>query len=298
MEDATLGNGLAVLVDDAVYTEAPRWHDGALWFSDIGAGLVRRILPDGTSEIMVRDVPNPSGLGWTQTGDLLVTGLHNATIYRIGKDGSAKVFCGPEAHGTFGTNDMATAGSRSYVTCSGRVYQEGDDFAALAQPTGKILLIEHDTGACRIVADGMRMPNGIAISADGKTLVVNELFAMSVLKFAIARDGSLSEKQIFATYDTIIDGLCLDAEGGVWVGGTGTQRFQRFDADGNRAGHVAVPEWGAIAPMLGGPDGRTLFMAVSQMDSPDAIFEGRAKARIVSTRVPFTAAAEAVFPNP
>src|SRR5579864_7254338 len=127
---------LELLVDDAVFGESPRWHDGALWFSDIGGNKVWRIAPDGTRTLVVSTVQGPSGLGWTQDGDLLVTSIHDHTIYRMGPDGTARAFCGPDRHGTFGTNDMITAGSRSYVSCAGRVYRMGDTIEEIAAPVG------------------------------------------------------------------------------------------------------------------------------------------------------------------
>jgi sugar lactone lactonase YvrE len=286
---------LEIVVDNAIYTESPRWHNGAFWFSDIGAGQVCRVSSAGEKEVVLSDIPTPSGLGWTQSGDLLIASIHTSTIFRVGADNVPKILFGPEQHGTFGTNDMATAGSRSYVTCAGRVYQDGDSFETLAQPVGKILLLDHEAGTCQTVASGLKMPNGVAISPDGRTLIVAELFAQRILKFDIQADGSLSESRVFAQLDTMVDGLCLDAEGGVWAGATATNKFQRIDPQGKFAEVVDVPGWGCIACMLGGADGRDLYMAVSQMETPDAIFNGQAKGRILKARVAIPAAPEATF---
>jgi sugar lactone lactonase YvrE len=283
-----------ILVDGAVYTESPRWHDGAFWYSDIGANEVCRVGPDGRREVVVSSIPHPSGLGWTRSGELLVAALLESTIYRVGRDGIAHPFCTKEQHGLAGTNDMATVGARSYVTSSNYHYEKGADLDFLTRPVGAILMIDHDTGAHRVVASGYRMPNGVAVSADGRSLVVSELWAKRILSFDILEDGALgAEPKVLAQNDFITDGLCLDAEGGVWLGAAGEQRCQRIDAQGRLAETVETPGWSCIAPMLGGPDGRTLFMAVSQMDSPDDIFEGRAKSRILTARVAIPAAAAA-----
>jgi sugar lactone lactonase YvrE len=283
-----------VLVDDAVYTEAPRWHDGALWFSDIGAGTVRRVWPDGRQETVLSGMTTPSGLGWTPGGDLLVVSIEESAVYKVGPDRIPRLFCPRERHGVAGANDMATAGTRSYVTCSGFVYEKGLAMEAIARPVGKILLLDNETGAVRLVADGMRMPNGVAISPDGRRLVVAEVFAERAVIFDIGDDGALSGQRALADLDGLVDGLALDAEGGVWVGNA--SKFQRIDAGGRLAEAVEVPGWSCIAPMLGGPDGRTLFMAASRMDDPDAIFDGRAKGRILATRVRVPAAAEPAQP--
>ena len=84
--------------------------------------------------------------------------LLDSTVYRVGPDGVPRPFCGPEQHGNFNTNDMATIGSRSYVTCIARPYEAGMSQEALGEPTGTIILIDHDTGACRTIASGYRWP--------------------------------------------------------------------------------------------------------------------------------------------
>ena len=218
-------HALELLVDDAVFGESPRWHDGAFWFSDIGDGKVWRIAPDGTRTLVLSSVPAPSGLGWTRDGDLLVTSLKDHTIYRMGADGVARPFCGPGQHGTVGTNDMATAGSRSYVSCAGRVYQMGDSIEEIAAPVGKVLMIEHDSGAVRTVANGYRMPNGIAFSPDGSRLVFAEVFASRLVQFDIAADGSLTNERVFAELDGSADGIWMDAEGMVWAATTNMAGF-------------------------------------------------------------------------
>jgi sugar lactone lactonase YvrE len=287
--------GVEVLVGDAIYTESPRWHEGALWFSDMGAGAVKRVTLDGGCETMLKDIETPSGLGWTRSGELIVVSIHDAAIYRIGKDGTRHVMAGPEQHGTRATNDMATADGRSYVTCSGRDYEKGDDYAALSAPVGKILLLDHDSGAVTVVAEGLVAPNGVGISSDGKTLIVAEVFNHRLLRFDIRRDGTLSAPKVAVDLGHMVDGLCLDADNGAWVGTT-DGRFKRVDlATGQETQSVDAPGWKCIAPMLGGPDGRTLFLAVNRFNDADDIFSGRARGGIFKARATIPAAAEAVF---
>lgn len=283
---------VTVLLDDGQFCESPRWRDHSLWFSDIGAGKVRRIWPDGRQETVLSGMFTPSGLGWTESGDLLIACLHEGTVYRVGPDGVPRAFSGPEQHGNFNTNDMATVGSRSYVTCIARPYEEGMSHEELGAPTGTIILIDHETGLGRTVASGYRMPNGIAITPDGKQLIVAELYASRILQFDIAPDGSLSNEKVFANLESSPDGICLDAEGAVWAGAG--KEFVRVDGSGRKLDSIPVPDWGCIACMLGGEDGRTLYMVVNKIDTPDDIFAGRAKSQLLSARVDVPAAAQPV----
>jgi sugar lactone lactonase YvrE len=82
-----MNHDLEILFDDAIFTESPRWHDDSLWFSDIGAGQVRRLWLDGRKETVVEGMAMPSGLGWMPGGDLLVASIGDSTVYRVGVEG-------------------------------------------------------------------------------------------------------------------------------------------------------------------------------------------------------------------
>lgn len=279
---------LEVLVDDAVYPEAPRWRDGALWYSDIGAGQICRVAAPGRKEVLAQGLDTPSGLGWTRAGELIFASILASAVYRLGADNRPQLLCGPERHGVEGTNDLATAGSRSYVTCAGRRHQAGDDLAALSQPVGKILMIDHESCEGRIVASGLRGPNGVAVTPDGSALIVAETFARRLLRFDIDPAGFLSNRQVFAELDVMVDGLALDAAGAAWVGAG--RDFRLVDAQGRILDRVEAPGWTCVACMLGGPDGRSLFMAVSRFEGAEAIFAGRSEGRLLRTTVDVPAA--------
>ena len=279
---------LEVVVDDGIWFEGPRWHEGALYWSDIGANTVQRMFPDGRRECLARDIPGASGLGWTASGEMLVAAIGDSTVHRVGPGGAVDVFCGPEAHGTLATNDMASAGGRSYVTCSGRTMGPEDTIEDVSQPCGTVIVVDHATGAGRIVASGYRMPNGIAFSTDGKRLVFAEVFASRLLEFDIAADGSLENERVFAALHAPCDGLCMDADGAVWC--ATHHDFTRIDRDRGVIDRIPIDGWTCIACALGGEDGRDLFLLVSRSERPQDIFEGRSQSRILKTRAEVPAA--------
>ena len=53
-------------------------------------------------------------------------------------------------------------------------------------PVGRIILVMPD-GATRVVADGLRFPNGIAVSADHRRLVVAEMDGGCLAEYDIGR---------------------------------------------------------------------------------------------------------------
>src|SRR3546814_13890693 len=114
------------------------------------------------------------------------------------------------------------------------------------------------------------MPNGAAITPDGRTFIVAESYGGKISAFDIREDGTLANRRLFAEVAGTPDGLTLDAELAVWVG-TG-ENFQRINASGNLIETIAVPGWRAIACLLGGKDGRSLSLALGQFDDVEAIF--------------------------
>jgi len=278
-----------VLHDGAIFAESPRWQGGSFWYSDIGAGEIRRLWPDGRSEVFLAGLDTPSGLGWLPDGDLVVACIRPSTVCRIGAKGQASVWFAPEDHGTLALNDMATAGARSYVTCVGRHHEPGADGSALREPVGSILLLDHAQRRCSTVAAGLRLPNGVAIAPDGQSLLVSEMGAQRILRFPIEPDGTLGLAQEWTATPCSGDGICLDAEGGVWVGST-EDYFLRIGPDGTETARIEVPGWACVAPMLGGWDGRTLLMAAYQMDDIDAMFTGGSRSRLFTARVDVPAA--------
>src|SRR6185369_4685860 len=90
---------------------------------------------------------------------------------------------------------------------------------------GAIGLVSPD-GAARVVANDLAIPNGMVVSADGSTLIASETFGGRLVAFTIGPEGDLSQPRVFAELgDRHPDGLCLDAEGAVWVGCYDTGEF-------------------------------------------------------------------------
>lgn len=249
-----------LVADGLTYGEGPRWHDGKLWFSDMYADVVRTLDADGTVGVGA-STPHPSGLGWTPDGDLLVTSLPHALVHRLTPDG-------PRVHcdlGEFGVslNDMV-------VLPDGRAYVDVYRTRGGGPPTGDLALVEPD-GTARIVAPGLATPNGLAVTPDG-TLVAAETYGGRLTAWTIQADGSLADQRVFADLaGRQPDGVCVDVEGAVWVGCFLSGEFLRV-LDGGEITHcVSVAGSWAVAPALGGPDLRTLYLIVN-----DTTFEGMA----------------------
>src|SRR5690606_26075303 len=124
---------------------------------------------------------------------------------------------------------------------------------------------------------------------DGRGLVFSEVFASRLVRFDIAPDGSLINERVFAMLDGSADGIWMDAEGAVWSATTNmtsrNTRWERVDATGKVLDSIPVPDgFHAIACALGGKDGRDLFLVANKTDTPDDVWNGRARSRVFRTR--------------
>jgi len=246
---------LALVLDRLAFPESPRWHAGALWFSDFYTHRVQRLGPDGRCETVAKVPGQPSGLGWLPDGRLLVVSMTDRRLLRLDPGGLTEV-ADLSALAPFHCNDMV-------VDAQGRAYIGNFGFDMLARaaprPTG-LILVEPD-GRARVVAEDLHFPNGMVITPDGGTLIVAESYAGSLTAFDIQADGALAQRQVWARLPGRVgpDGICLDAEGAVWLASPVTREVLRVRAGG--AVTHRVPTAGqATACMLGGADRRTLFI--------------------------------------
>ncbi|MHA1468449.1 MAG: SMP-30/gluconolactonase/LRE family protein, partial [Promethearchaeota archaeon] len=111
-------------------------------------------------------------------------------------------------------------------------------------------------------ANNLMFPNGTVITPDDKTLIVGETFGARLTAFDILEDGSLTNQRLWAKLKGVPDGICLDAEGAIWVASPGTGYVFRV-LEGGEISHKVKVSSQAYACMLGGPDRRTLFVATS-----------------------------------
>jgi sugar lactone lactonase YvrE len=271
------------LLTGLVVGESPRWHEGRLWFSNWGAQEILAVDPEGHSEVMAR-VPTtlPFSIDWLPDGRLLVVSGPEALLLREEPDGSLV----PHAdlgHLAKGWNEIVADGH-------GNVYVNGSDFdfgGGGEFVPGIIALVTPD-GAVRQVAGDIAFPNGMVITPDGSTLVVAESFASRLTAFDIGADGGLSNRRVWAELGEGGDGICVDAEGAIWSSVTldGRPGCARVREGGQVLERIEL-EHGCFACMLGGEDGRTLFMLTAEwrgVEHMESLFRSRT-GRVVTARV-------------
>jgi sugar lactone lactonase YvrE len=262
--------------------ESPRWHDGRLWLSDMGAGEVVAVDRTGASEVVASVPATPMGLGWLPDGGMLIVSSRDARLLRRDRDGATRTHADLGDLSRFPWSDMAVDGrGNAYIS------NIGFDFGGGEVDTGTLAVVT-PAGDARQVADDLEFPNGIAVTPDNSTLLVAESYAHRLTAFDIGPEGDLARRRVWADLPGAYpDGVCLDTDGAAWYADVPNQRCVRV-AEGGRVLETVDAGVGCFACVLGGADRRTLFITAADwrngaiMTSPDRT--GRVLA--IDVRVP------------
>jgi len=254
---------IQILLEGLTFPEGPRWHDGRLWFSDFYSHRVLALDLAGNAETIV-DVPTrPSGLGWRKDGVLVVVSMLDRALLALA-GGRLRRVADLSALAGGPCNDMVVdAADRAYVGNFGYDRHAGE------APRATCLIRVDADGSVHRAAEDLLFPNGTVITPDGKTMIVAETHAQRLSAFDIATDGSLGNRRLFAALDgRFPDGICLDAEGAVWVADARGNDVIRVLEGGRIAQSIGVGDRTVFACMLGGGDHRTLFLCTSTGSGP------------------------------
>jgi sugar lactone lactonase YvrE len=235
--------------------ESPRWHDGLLYVSDWTAGEILAVGLDGRAGVTARVASLPLCTAWLPDGRLLIVSSADGLLLRREPDGSLVTHANL---GRPGWNDIVADGrGNAYVNGAGFNPVAGEAFRP-----GGVSLVTPD-GTVRPVADDIAFPNGMTVTADNGTLIVADSYRHQLVAFDIAADGTLGGRRTWADLgEAAPDGICTDADGAVWYAEVPGARCVRV-AEGGAELDVIPLDRGGFACALGGPAGRTLFIAAA-----------------------------------
>lgn len=265
---------VGVLADGFSYLAGPRWHDGLLWLSDVYAHRVYAIDPDGGIQQVIETPGQPGGLGWLPDGRLLVVSMLDHRILRWEPSGEFATHADLAPLGIEGAlNDLVVGPSgKAYVGAYGFDLMGG----APMRPA-RLCRVDPD-GDVTAVADDLYLPSGMVLLPDS-TLVVAETFGNRLTAFDVGTDGSLSNRRPWASFGdppsthVVVEappaealapgGICADNDGLLWVADVLGNRVVRLAEGGRIADQISTGDLGTYACMLGGVDGRTLYLCTA-----------------------------------
>jgi sugar lactone lactonase YvrE len=213
--------------------------DGSIHIADWRGGITIIVADGQQSSILARGdfTPKPNGFAIHPHGGWLLAHLGDGDggVFWLKPDGALEPFL-LEVDGMAlpPTNYVhVDSQHRVWITVSTRIHPRGDDYKETAN-TGFAIL--HHNGKARIVADGLGYTNEGLVHPQTGHFYVNETFARRTTRFEVAKDGSLSNREVVAEYGPGVfpDGLTFDAEGGFWITSIVSNRIIRVDGAGNQ----------------------------------------------------------------
>jgi sugar lactone lactonase YvrE len=241
-----------VVTDGLGFPESTRWRDGRAWLCNWGAGEVLAVSPSGQTEVMARLDPRalPFSIDWLPDGRLLVIDGPRRLLLRQERDGTLATHADLTGFGPSAFNELV-------VDAAGNAYVNGGP--------GSVLRVRPD-GVVQPIAEGLRWPNGMALIDDDRTLLVADSHLEQLLAFDLAGGG----RRVWAELEDAPDGICADAAGAVWVATVPGRSCLRV-AEGGEVLATVAADRGCFACMLGGEDGRTLFVAAAEWRGMEAL---------------------------
>lgn len=247
------------------FTEGPLWDakNGKLIFSDIGGTTVYAAVPGAepftpeTAEVLLQDSKQANGNAFDGDGRIVNAGS-DRSIVRVDGEQAVAIVRDFEGKRLNSPNDVV-------VKKDGSVYFTDPPFFAPRDAR------ELDfSGVYRVGADGklslltrqFELPNGLAFSADEKTLYINEHGKREVWAFDVKDDGSIENGRVLIAMKGpqgargAADGLKVDTQGNIWT--TGPGGIWVVSAKGEKLGVIEVQ--GASNLAFGGADRKTLFV--------------------------------------
>jgi gluconolactonase len=238
--------------------------DGGLYFSDImGANKTMRLDPSGKISVVRENTNATNGLAIVKNGDLYGVEGDGKRISKRSPDGKiTTVTEGITGKGLQAPNDLI-------FDAKGGIYFT-DPGPRPVPPGRKMFVYYLPKGATepKLVDDSIIRPNGLTLTADGKTLIVDDTVGDTVFAFDVQKDGTLKNKRDFAKIRDVqagqesgADGLCIDRAGRLFV--TSATGVQVFDPKGAYLGTIKVGRQPANVA-FSGPGKKTLYITARQ----------------------------------
>jgi sugar lactone lactonase YvrE len=246
------------------FTEGPvATADGGLFFSDIRVNKTFYLDAGGKIGVVRENTNGSNGLALTKDGELLFAEGDAKRITKRNRDGSITTLTeGPPGTPLLAPNDLI-------VDAKGGIYftDPGPRPVVAGRPT-YVYYLPAGAKTPILVDSTVPRPNGLTLTNDGKTLIVDDTLNPTVFAYDVQPDGSVKNKRAFlqlrdipAGAESGADGLAVDSNDRLYI--TTVAGVQVFDAKGAYLGTIQAARQGANVA-FGGPDKQTLYITARE----------------------------------
>lgn len=223
--------------------------------------FVTKVSPEGKKSEWLNTGGAPNGHKILADGTHLVCDGDKHCVWHVAADGTIIDKASSECGGKElrGPNDLTLDAKNGgfYFTDPGG----SDD----KKPIGTIHFVTKE-GKTLLVAEGLAFPNGVVLTPDGKRLLVAESKQNRVLEYPVESPGKVGKMRVFADLpakmgeqiDNQPDGMCLDADGNLYVAHYGMRQVQVLDKDGKLVRRYPGGNLTTSNVAFGGPNMDTL----------------------------------------
>ena len=249
---------LQLLADGFSFTEGPAAdRNGNVFFTDQPNNRIWRYGTNGNLAIFMEPAGRANGLYFDQQGRLIACADERYELWRIGMDRKVEKLAVNYRDSLFnGPNDV-------WVSPTGTIYFTDPyyqrDYWNRNTPdlTAEALYMYRDGKVSRL-DDQFKRPNGIVGTQDGKFLYVADIGDNKTYRYAVRRDGSLTDRQVFAPQGS--DGMTIDEDGNIYLTGKG---IHVYSPTGEKIEHIDVPANWTANVCFGGANRDLLFITAS-----------------------------------
>lgn len=254
------------LADGYGLVEGPLWdNERGLLFADVLQGGVFAVDKQGGIQCVFEHRRGIGGMS-AYEGGLIVSG-RNISFKPFDGGSTITILDRDEEAGLVGFNDITTDSvGRIYAGSLGAspVFNDGRKPQA-----GNLYLIDLD-GSAKMVAEDIRLTNGLAFSPDGKTLYHSDSTRRTVYCYDVNADGTLGPKREFTTTEKgAPDGLVVSEDGHIWVALAGGHGVGVYDPAGKQSDFIEIPQPMCTSVCFGGEELKTLYI-VTGSDGADS----------------------------
>jgi sugar lactone lactonase YvrE len=235
--------------------EGPVWIGASRQLLRVDIHAPALVLRDGAGERR-RRVTQHVGFALPTAAGGIVAGV-GRTLQRF-----ADLEAEPEPLATVEPDRPGNRFNDAAIDARGRLWA-GTMSVAREPGTAALYRIEPDRPPNAVIS-GATISNGLDWSLDATRLyyIDSPTQRIDAIDFDLDR-GSLGRRRPFVAIepaDGLPDGLCVDAEGGIWVALFGGGALRRFLPSGALDAHVTLPVAHPTSLAFGGPDLRELFV--------------------------------------
>ena len=247
-------------------------------FSDIPNNRMLSWSPEHGLAVFRRPSGFANGNTLSRAGALLTCEHGGRRITRTAPDDSYRVLCNEFAGRRLNSPNDLIEHPDSSIWFSDPTYGIASDIegyrARSEQGANRVYRLDVSTGVVTAEVETLRMPNGLCLSADARTLYVADSGAdmgpevpfeengpRDVYAFALSSDGHVTgaERWFARASKGVPDGIRCDEEGYLWVA-TGLG-LECFDRNGTRIGAISTPET-LTNLSFGGADSASLMLTL------------------------------------